>query len=265
MAEAYWDLEWELQQLGFDFCYDKKIYDRLEHDNAESVHLHLCADLAYQQKLLRFMENHDEPRAAATFSAAKQRAAAVAMATLPGARLFHEGQFEGRKVKLPVFLGRRPAEPVDEALQDFYKELLAVINAPAFRDGEWKLCGRTGWSDNSSFQNLVAWTWLKGDDRYLIVTNLSDCTVQARIQIPWGDGRGETWRLRDAFSGAIYDREGDEMLGPGLYVELAPWNFNLFQCGRLQSAMGLEEIEPKRASKGSVIVMKESAGQHQVA
>ena len=71
MAEAYWDLEWELQQLGFDYCYDKKLYDRLEHDNAESVHLHLCADMAYQQKLIRFIENHDEPRAAATFSAAR--------------------------------------------------------------------------------------------------------------------------------------------------------------------------------------------------
>jgi hypothetical protein len=211
------------------------------------------------------MENHDEPRAAATFSAAKQRAAAVAMATLPGARLFHEGQFEGRKVKLPVFLGRRPAEPVDEALQAFYGELLAAINAPVFREGEWKLCGRTGWSDNSSFQNLVAWTWLKGDDRYLIVTNLSDCTVQARIQIPWEDGRGETWRLRDALSGVTYDREGDEMLGPGLYVELAPWNFNFFLCGRLQSAMELEEVAPTGAGKTAASVTKESAGHHQVA
>ena len=84
IAEAYWDLEWELQQHGFDFCYDKKLYDRLEHSNAESVRLHLCADLAYQNKLLRFLENHDEPRAAATFSPAKQRALAVTVATLPG-------------------------------------------------------------------------------------------------------------------------------------------------------------------------------------
>ena len=29
MAEAYWDLEWELQQQGFDYCYDKRLYDRL--------------------------------------------------------------------------------------------------------------------------------------------------------------------------------------------------------------------------------------------
>ena len=97
IAEAYWDLEWELQQQGFDFCYDKRLYDRLEHENAESVRLHLCADLAYQEKLLRFIENHDEPRAAATFSPEKEKAAAITTATLPGARLFHEGQFEGRQ------------------------------------------------------------------------------------------------------------------------------------------------------------------------
>jgi len=95
IAEAYWDLEWELQQRGFDFCYDKRLYDRLEHENAESVRLHLCADLGYQEKLLRFLENHDEPRAAAAFPAAKEKAAAVTVSTLPGARLFHEGQFEG--------------------------------------------------------------------------------------------------------------------------------------------------------------------------
>src|SRR5271166_2474742 len=148
IAEAYWDLEWELQQHGFDFCYDKRLYDRLEHDNAESVRLHLCADLAYQEKLLRFLENHDEPRAAATFSPAKEQAAAVTISSLPGAKLFHEGQFEGRKVRLPVFLGRRPAEPIDEPLQAFYAKLLAAINAPVFRDGEWKLCARSGWPDN---------------------------------------------------------------------------------------------------------------------
>ena len=243
IAEAYWGLEWELQQQGFDFCYDKKLYDRLEHDNAESVRLHLGADLAYQQKLLRFIENHDEPRAAATFSPEKQRAAAITMATLPGARLFHEGQLEGRKIRPPVFLGRRPQEVADPELQDFYTKLLETIDSLVFRDGQWGLCERRGWPDNSSFQNLVAWSWLKGDDRYLIVVNLSDSAAQARIQIPWGEVRTETWRLSDVFSGATYDRDGDEMIFPGLYVELGPWNFNFFHCGRLQSASKLEKIE----------------------
>ena len=76
----------------------------------------------------------------------------------------------------------------------------------------------------------MAWCWIKGDDRYLIVVNLSDSDVQARVQVPWSDLRGKTWRLKDALSDASYDRNGDEMAGPGLYVELGPWRYNLFQC-----------------------------------
>ena len=233
IAEAYWDLEWELQQQGFDFCYDKRLYDRLEHDNAESVWLHLCADLAYQAKLLRFIENHDEPRAAATFSSEKERAAAVTMATLLGARLFHEGQFEGRKIRLPVFLGRRPVESADPALQAFYKKLLGAIDAPVFREGQWALCTRTGWPDNPSYQNLVAWSWVKDNDRYLIVVNLSDSAAQAHIQMPWDELRGKIWHLVDALSDATYDRHGDEMRDPGLYVDLKPWDFYFFRLQQL--------------------------------
>jgi len=230
MAEAYWDLEWQLQQLGFDFCYDKRLYDRLEHEKAESVRLHLCADLSYQKKLLRFLENHDEPRAAATFSPSKERAAAVAIASLPGARLFHEGQLEGRKVKLPVFLARRPAEPVDPAIQMFYTRLLLAIRAPIFGDGDWKLCERSGWPDNSSFENVVAWSWVKGIDRRLIVVNLSEQSAQAHVRVTWEDVRGATVHLIDALSHATYDRAGSDMLSLGLYVELAPWACHFLKC-----------------------------------
>jgi len=232
IAEAYWDLEWELQQQGFDFCYDKKLYDRLEHDSAESIRLHLCADLAYQGKLLRFVENHDEPRAAATFSPAKERAVALTTATLPGIKLFHEGQFEGRKVRLPVFLGRRPAEHFDRDLQGFYKRLLEVINQPVFHEGQWVLCERAGWPDNTTFRNLVAWSWVLGKEHCLIVVNLSDCSAQARVQVSWPGVSGGTWQIMDPLSGGFYERNGDEMFSPGLYVELAPWHYHFFQCLR---------------------------------
>jgi Alpha amylase, catalytic domain len=232
IAEAYWNLEWELQQQGFDFCYDKALYDRLEHTDAENVRLHLCADLTYQNKLLRFIENHDEPRAAATFSLAKERAVAVTVATLPGMKLFHEGQFEGCKVKLPVFLGRRPHEHFDREVYGFYTTLCEAVNRAAFYDGEWSLCDRTGWPDNLSFRNLVAWNWVHGDERYLIVVNLSDSPAQARVQIPWRDVAGTNWKLADLLSGAFYERSGDELHSQGLYVSLGPWNYHLFQCLR---------------------------------
>jgi hypothetical protein len=62
LAEVYWDLEWTLQQQGFDYTYDKRLYDRLRDGHARPVREHFHAGLDYQNKLARFLENHDEPR-----------------------------------------------------------------------------------------------------------------------------------------------------------------------------------------------------------
>src|SRR5262249_37659643 len=97
MAEVYWDLEWTLQQQGFDFTYDKRLYDRLRAGHARPVREHLYAGLDYQDKLARFLENHDEPRAAATFAPGVHEAAAVITFLSPGLRFFHQGQLEGRR------------------------------------------------------------------------------------------------------------------------------------------------------------------------
>jgi hypothetical protein len=229
IAEAYWDLEWELQQQGFDFCYDKKLYDRMEHGAAENVRLHLLADLPYQEAMVRFIENHDEPRAAASFPDGKGRAAAVAILTLPGARLLHEGQFEGRKVRLPVFLARRPEEPVDQDLAAFYERLLQGIHQDVFRNGEWRLWEKSGWPDNRSCQNILTWCWVKGEERYVIVVNFSAGSSQALVRVTWDELRGKTWLLTDVLSGKSYDRSGDDMRDAGLYVDLGPWKCHLFQ------------------------------------
>ena len=229
IAEAYWDLEWELQQQGFDFCYDKKLYDRMEHADAETVRLHLLADPSYQDKMVRFLENHDEPRAAATFSPEKGRAAAVAILTLTGARLLHEGQFEGRKVRLPVFLGRRPAEPIDPNLVSFYERLLKETSRDVFRNGEWRLCERRGWPDNQTCRNILTWCWTKDDARYFIVINFGQEQAQALVLVPWDGLRGRVWRLKDVLSGEVFDRSGNDMRDAGLYVDLTPWKCNLFQ------------------------------------
>jgi hypothetical protein len=223
IAEAYWDLEWALQQQGFDFCYDKKLYDRMEHADAETVRQHLLADLPYQLGLVRFLENHDEPRAAATFPPAKARAAAVAVLTLPGAKLLHEGQFEGRKVRLPVFLARRPAEPVDADLAAFYERLLQETDRDVFRKGDWRLCERSGWPDNATHLNILAWCWEHNGERWLVVVNFSDVRSQAVVRPPWHDLEGLPWRLADPLSGEVFERGGDDLAMHGLYVSLEPW------------------------------------------
>ena len=62
MAEAYWDLEWQLQQLGFDYTYDKRLLDRLLEGDIPGIRGHLQADKDFQLKsvsLLRIMTRKD--------------------------------------------------------------------------------------------------------------------------------------------------------------------------------------------------------------
>ena len=167
--------------------------------------------------------------AAAVFNDRKARAAAVTIATLPGACLFHEGQFEGRRIRLPVFLNRRPPEPVDSDLQNFYHTLLAAVAQPVFKAGQWRLGEPYGWPDNRSYLNLAAWGWRLGEERRLIIVNLSEARSQALVPLPWEDLAGRTWRLTDAFTGEIYARDGQELRQPGLFVDLEPWQFHFFQ------------------------------------
>ena len=178
IAEAYWDMEWTLQQQGFDYAYDKRLYDRLVSGSAADVRGHLSADAAYQDKLLRFIENHDEPRAASVFGPAQARAAAVVATTLRGARLLHDGQLDGLRTRIPVFLARGPAEPADADLRAFYERLLPAVAGP--REG-WALCDVSGWPDNDSADRLVAYCWRD----HLVVVNLSDAPAQGRVRLPW--------------------------------------------------------------------------------
>ncbi len=227
LAEAYWELEWALQQQGFDYCYDKRLYDRLRHGPAEDVHGHLQADLDYQQGLVRFVENHDEPRAATTFGVQRSQVVAVAALTQPGMRLMHHGQLSGAQVHLPVFLGRYAAELTDAALEGFYRAFLPVLTDHAFRQGRWHLCTRTGWSGDDGYRSLVSWCWT-GQSRWLIVVNLSDSTAAGLIHTPWEDMRGQQWQLVDPTQQTSFVRFGDDLVD-GLFVQLPRWGWHLLR------------------------------------
>lgn len=233
IAEAYRDMEWTLQQQGFDFCYDKRLYDRIVGADTAGVRDHLRAGLDYQSRLVRFLENHDEPRIAGTLPGSAGRAAAVAIATLPGATLWHEGQFEGRRVHPPVFLSRRPAELSDSALASWYRSLLAAVAGQHVRSGTWQLLEAAGWPDNDSCRSLLTWAW-SGDDgagRHLVVVNLSGLPSQGRIPLGWADLAGQRWRLTELLDDRVFERDGDELAATGLYVDLPPWGYHLLSLG----------------------------------
>jgi len=242
IAEAYWDLEWELHQQGFDFCYDKRLYDRILSQDPGSIREHLSADLGYQSKLLRFLENHDEPRIAACLDVEAAKAAAVTIATLPGGTLWHEGQFEARQVRPPVFLSRRPHELPDHQLADWYRRLLTTVADQQMKRGRWQLHEMTGWSDNTTSASLVAWSWTGGGVGvgvgHLVVVNLSPHPAQGRVHLGWSDLPAGSLRLTDLLSERVYVRDGSELADCGLYVDLHAWQAYLLAVDRPPTPTG---------------------------
>ncbi len=228
IAEVYWNREWALMQLGFTFCYDKVLYDRLARGDAGQVRAHLAAAPSFQARLVRFIENHDEPRAATLFGPARQRVAAVAAMTLPGARLLHEGQFEGRTAQLPVFLARRPIEVHDQELPGFYRRLLAALRSEPLRRCSWHRCVCANQDDPRGSRDLLAWLGTSEATWALVVVNLGGTPAYGRVHMAWDGLSGQRWTLEDALSGATYERDGDEMYLRGLHVILPAWGAHLF-------------------------------------
>ncbi len=236
LAEVYWDMEYELQRQGFDYTYDKRLYDRLRESDAPSVNAHLGAETDYQERLARFVENHDEPRAADAFAPPpRDLAVSVLALTLPGLRLLHEGQLEGRRRKVPVHLGRRPLEETDARVAEHYRKLLAALRHEVFHEGRWRLLApRAAWSGNASHRNFVAGCWEGGDARRLSVVNLSPEPAQCYLSLGAEDLAGRDWRLDDVLGEDVYVREGDSLLRPGLYLDVAGYGFHLFEFAPVQ-------------------------------
>lgn len=233
MAEVYWDMESRLQNMGFDFCYDKRLYDRLRDNDTGGVRAHLVAPVSYQSKLVRFIENHDEQRAASSLGMSRSLPAAVLIATLPGATLLHDGQFVGRKVKLPVQIGRQPHEKANKDLKSYYLKLLTETRRPIYQEGEWWLFHATPGTHDGTHNNLVAHGWRGPDDLALIVSNTSDKRSQGHVSLAgWTELGGAKWQLTDALDSTHYERDGHQMQHPGLYIDLHPFQSHIFHFQR---------------------------------
>jgi len=230
LAEVYWDMEWELQQAGFDYTYDKRLYDPRVAQSAVPVREHLMADPSFQDHSMRFLENHDEPRAAATFPPPVHKAAAVVALLARGLRFVYEGQLEGRKVHPSMHVGRRPAEPVDEDLRAFYSRLLACLKRPEVHEGKWRLqtC-RPAWQGNQTSDQFIVSSWQAGERRLLTAVNYGAVQGQCYVTLGLDGLRGRRFTLVDLLGDASYQRDGDGLAGNGLYLDMPPWGHQVFE------------------------------------
>ena len=231
MAEVYWDLEWTLLQQGFDWAYDKRLYDRLHRGEAAAVRGHLCAGLDFQERLVRFLENHDEARAAAAFPPGRHEAAAIVTYLSPGLRFVHQGQLDGFRTRISPHLIRGPREPVDLAVHRFYASLLALMRQPPAREGAWRLLECTpAWDGNWTWDAFIAWAWEARDGRrWLIAVNYGDHQSQCYVRLPFAGLAARAVRFEDQTSAVCYERDGDDLLARGLYLDVPAWAFHVFE------------------------------------
>jgi len=238
MAEVYWGLEATLIGQGFDFAYDKGLYDALQASDAVRVRELLSIEPAYQSHLARFLENHDEPRAAATFGTQKHKAAAILTFCAPGLRFIHQGQLEGARTQIPVHLGRGPAEDIDTGIHGFYLGLLSVLRDPVLRRGSFEvLAVDEAWEGNPSHAAFAASVWSipaesdGGGPRLLCLVNYRADRGQCRVRLSHPSLSGRPVSLSDRLGPERYVRDGDALMGEGLYLDLPGWGYNVFAIG----------------------------------
>src|SRR5258706_1846878 len=242
IAETYWAMEGYLQQLGFDYTYNKPLYEAIcsafQSANAESL-LNFMRLLGndFLSRGVHFIENHDEERAMNTLGEERQRAAAGALCTLPGVPLVHQGQMEGKRERLPV---QRAVpihqEPVNVNLRSYYERLLKATAMPLFREGRLNVL----YSNNASF---ITYARVNENSKAIIIINTSNQLQKGSVTLMPGLHlkAGTTYELHDLYydlkppevkrqSSVVptYHFPAAHLITQGLYVELAPFDAHIF-------------------------------------
>jgi hypothetical protein len=238
LGEIYWGLEWKVQQMGFDYTYDKGTYDRLRYGGADDIRGHLRAERLYQKHSVRFIENHDESPAITCFGREKSIAASVVISTIKGMRFYFDGQLNGISVKIPLQLTDSDIQG-DIGIAKFYEKLLKIVDHPAFHGGEWNLLEvfpvHTG---DNTFRNILSWAWTQRRTIKIVIINYSDCLANCKLNVsikPAGDttllfeeisDRFIPFKLADIQNGLILEK-----IPPyNAYIFDVDWGSGLLSC-----------------------------------
>lgn len=225
IAEVYWGLEWDIQEMGFDYTYDKILYDRLRFSTPEDIKAHLGAEHLFQMRSIRFIANHDEEESLKAFGKEKSLAASTIIATLPGARMFYLFQLLGRPQRLPIQYVK-DLFPVDKDVATHYARLLTIASAPEFHGGQWSLKEiRPFAQEDSSYKNVLAWQWKQRTTGKMVVINYSD--KPSRCRLPMKSGEVPNGSVKEEFSKEQIPVT-DQMRTEGFVLDLKPYESKIF-------------------------------------
>ena len=227
LAEAYWGTEGRLLDLGFSFVYDKGLYDAVRDVNPSAVHANLATPVEYQNHLARFLENHDEDRAAAVFPNERLVAAGTLISTLPGMRFFYQGELDGQKIHLPITLQRAPDEPLNPSIRALFEKILEITNEEVFHTGQWSLLPVIPEGDGTS-GNLAVYEWRTQKAWKIIAVNIVGSASQGRIRLGDRVSPAIQYDFHDELHEVHYARSGEELHNLGLFVRREAFDAHIF-------------------------------------
>ena len=140
-----------------------------------------CANISCGARLpgpvRSFFRNHDEPRAAATFSPDNHQAAAVVTFLSPGLRFFHQGQFEGRKKRISAHLVRAPESWSNERVKQLDDGLLCCATTSCWSSAILLLECVPAWDGNWTWDCFLVFAWQgAGEERLIVAVNYAPAT-----------------------------------------------------------------------------------------
>ena len=176
IAEVYWDMEEELLNLGFDYCYDKKLYDAIRDQNYGTLEYILSRDRSYHEKTVRFLENHDESRAIEVFNQEKYFLSAIITFTLPGIKFFHQKQFEAYTLKESLFLTKRTQEQENPIIKQYYEILFKILQKLKLKNSKWNNDTDVLKQNIEYGRNIYSWEWKTPveNKKFVVVINFKN-------------------------------------------------------------------------------------------
>ena len=234
LAEAYWGTEHRLLDLGFSFAYDKGLYDVVRDIAISDIRARLKDSIDYQSDLTRFLENHDEARCAAVFGAERLASAGTLMATVPGMRLYYQGELDGFKTYLPITLRMAADEPPDPSTVAFFAKILRIAGNDVFHQGAWNLLVVTAEGDAPP-DGLLVYEWHWENSWKVIAVNITGQAAQGRVHFGECPLPEKEYVLYDELNDVRYVRAGDEMRGAGLFIRREAFQAHIFDVSVAKS------------------------------
>lgn len=228
LGEVYWGLEWRVQQMDFDYTYDKVTYDRLRFLGPQEVKGHLRAEKLYQKRSVRFIDNHDEQPSLTVFGREKAFAAGVIISTIKGLRLYNENQLDGIRFRVPLQLKDMYNRVPDMAVRKFYEKLLKITDHPAFHGGEWNLLEVNPCSpQNDTNRNILAWSWVQRRTMKIVVVNYSALESCGIVNVSV-KAQGENAAIFEEISDRFFSFKAEETASGLKLQQMPPYSSYIF-------------------------------------